>query len=1156
NGSDLDATLYGVTSTPILLAPDAEPENFTGESGRDSFMDDANDDNTNLTVDFGFFKPVAIGNLVFIDANYNGRAESNEGVAGVEVQLFEDGTTPLFDSPIDTQTTDANGHYLFENLNSGSYYVHVPSAMFASDGPLYLHASVADVQSGDDNMGEDGIDDGRPDVNGISTAVILLSPTTCPIGSAENGFQGTTDDASDAATDLTRDFGFVPRVQVGNLVFRDANGDGIYDPNSESGIDNLSVQLWSGQGNATAPLATTTTSNGGQYSFGIAPGSYHIRIPGSAFASGAAAQNLVATPATANTTGVYVDDDAGQDGYSTSASVETDGVRTANFTILPGLTPDDQNGETGFLSYEDDSFDHDSDMTVDIGLAPKPIGVGNLVFNDSNADGHFTAGVDFGIPGVLIELYATGSLPGSTAPLTQTYSTVGGAYELRAPGAGDYFLHIPASEFASGKVLAGSAVVAGFGTDEDHLDDAADEDTLNAANPATTGVNSIVFNLAYGMEPTGSQESGFGGSTDDSRDADFDYTIDLGFTGVISPVDLGIGNVVFFDADSNGAYTAGEGVAGVWMLLYRGTDQAGQQTPFRSTSTDSSGRYLFSNLPPDTYTVHVAADNFKANIMLPGSANLANGPLYGRVSLSGNQSTVADDNVGEDGLDAASPSLVGISSAAFVLQIGSAPTGANESGFDGASDNSKDANYNLTIDFGFVAAAGFPLAQRERVIITASAANEAPAPITFASWTSENTGSANDDNDADGSVNLLEYALGTDAASGVQKTHFSLTTDAITGRVDALLIRPSGGRTDLTYQIETLTDLRQADTGWSRLLFAPAVTQNNDGTETVSYVDIASANVFAGANHGFLRVKVLLDADLNGTSEATATSVPQAWLSRAITERQTFSMPLLKADIFVGKVSAVDGSTLTLPASITLPAVASYVEVLTTGQRFEINAAESSGTRIALLGTPSITAGTRIAIRPHWSAAELFPVDLFTPGTSAENADRLMFFDGAAFHTSWLSNNGWTGDSDGTRIITPGEGLLIHARTGAITLTTTGAVRMNRFAQPLSDKAQLIGSGFLLDHSPRTLGFTTANGFTAGTSSATADRLRLWSGDFNVGDSTYRNFFLQQRSTSSAWIQEDDTTQLDQSAQTLLSPGQAFFILPRTALPARAEDAP
>ena len=36
------------------------------------------------------------------------------------------------------------------------------------------------------------------------------------------------------------------------------------------------------------------------------------------------------------------------------------------------------------------------------------------------------------------------------------------------------------------------------------------------------------------------------------------------------------------------------------------------------------------------------------------------------------------------------------------------------------------------------------------------------------------------------------------------------------------------------------------------------------------------------------------------------------------------------------------------------------------------------------------------------------------------------------------------------------EGLLVHACTGTIRLTTTGVVRMYRFAQPLSDKAQLI----------------------------------------------------------------------------------------------------
>ncbi|HAL71907.1 MAG TPA: hypothetical protein DCP71_09070, partial [Verrucomicrobiales bacterium] len=53
NGSDTDPVSLGITSTVIELQPGNEPENFLGEFGRDAFMDDANDANMDLTVDFG-----------------------------------------------------------------------------------------------------------------------------------------------------------------------------------------------------------------------------------------------------------------------------------------------------------------------------------------------------------------------------------------------------------------------------------------------------------------------------------------------------------------------------------------------------------------------------------------------------------------------------------------------------------------------------------------------------------------------------------------------------------------------------------------------------------------------------------------------------------------------------------------------------------------------------------------------------------------------------------------------------------------------------------------------------------------------------------------------------------------------------------------------
>lgn len=391
-------------------------------------------------------------------------------------------------------------------------------------------------------------------------------------------------------------------------------------------------------------------------------------------------------------------------------SVTAGGIRTAAFTVLPGLAPNETNGETGFLFFDDDSFDLDSDLTIDIGLAPKPLLVGNLVFADVNGDSRFTAGIDQGVPGVLVHLYALGAVPGADIPVASAYTDFQGVYSLRAPAPGSYFIHVPGTEFMSGRPLVSAQPSAGFGSD-DGSDDAVNEDTLAAANPSSTGVYSIVFDLDYGTEPAGAKEGGFMGGSDDSMDADVDLTLDLGFTGVGSQANLGLGNLVFVDSNSNGRYDSGEGKPGVWMLLYRDSDLPGQATPYRSTHTDASGRYVFTNLPAGTYTVHVAADNFKPNMPNPGQPNQTgsgNGPLYGLVSVSGSQTVVADDNLGEDGVDASDPMLVGISSALISLQPGAAPSGTAEAGFDTAYDNGFDSNYDLTVDFGFVTPAGAP----------------------------------------------------------------------------------------------------------------------------------------------------------------------------------------------------------------------------------------------------------------------------------------------------------------------------------------------------------------------------------------------------------------------------------------------------------------
>ena len=71
------------------------------------------------TYDFGFWKPAALGDRVWSDLDHNGIQDVGEpGVSGVGVTLFN-----ATGAPIATTTTDANGLYLFDRLDAGTYHV-------------------------------------------------------------------------------------------------------------------------------------------------------------------------------------------------------------------------------------------------------------------------------------------------------------------------------------------------------------------------------------------------------------------------------------------------------------------------------------------------------------------------------------------------------------------------------------------------------------------------------------------------------------------------------------------------------------------------------------------------------------------------------------------------------------------------------------------------------------------------------------------------------------------------------------------------------------------------------------------------------------------------------------------------------------------------
>jgi uncharacterized repeat protein (TIGR01451 family) len=164
---------------------------------------------------------------------------------------------------------------------------------------------------------------------------------------------------------------------------------------------------------------------------------------------------------------------------------------------------------------------------------------------------------------------------------------------------------------------------------------------------------------------------------------------------------LSVGDRVWQDANNNGLLDSGEqGIAGVKLNLYADTDGNNQYTPgtdafLATTTTDSSGNYLFGGLMPGNYIVQVDAANFNA-----GQA------LAGLQSSNGKTATDPDDNVDNDDNGTA---LAGHGVVALVVSLlgGAEPTADG----DGADSNK-------TVDFGFF---GFDLVLDKSVEQTTTA---------------------------------------------------------------------------------------------------------------------------------------------------------------------------------------------------------------------------------------------------------------------------------------------------------------------------------------------------------------------------------------------------------------------------------------------------
>lgn len=91
------------------------------------------------------------------------------------------------------------GHYRFNNVDPGSYYVKIPNTLFTGGGPLegrlsFVQATAPTDDQKDDNStagsADSGVDAAKPALTGISSHTIALAAGGEPTGTAEGGFMG------------------------------------------------------------------------------------------------------------------------------------------------------------------------------------------------------------------------------------------------------------------------------------------------------------------------------------------------------------------------------------------------------------------------------------------------------------------------------------------------------------------------------------------------------------------------------------------------------------------------------------------------------------------------------------------------------------------------------------------------------------------------------------------------------------------------------------------------------------------------------------------------------------------------------------------------------------------------------------------------------
>ena len=526
-----------------------------------------------------FIKVGALGTLgdtIFLDADGNGTQDIEDpGLRNVTVRLVDPGADATCgtadDILLQSTTTDGGGYYVFAGLPDGAYCLDVDESTLP---PLAV------LTTGNEPYG---------------TMVIASS------------------------NDLNGDFGYRYPGRIGDLVWIDLDGDGIFDA-GEPGLAGVGLTLRRPGpdgylGTADDVVVTTTTSAGdGSYEFSnLTPGAYSITADDTDAPAGATRSTFANPIRLFLAQGQWFRD--ADFGYAGNASigdrvwndVDGDGVQDAGEPGIAGVTvtllgagpdgsfgtSDDQvfppqttsaTGAYNFTGLPTGTYRLDVDDTTlpaglgtpttandpldvllgagvvyvdgDFGYKTDDASIGDRVWDDLDGDGVEDVG-EPGLAGITLRLLAKGP--------DGLFGTADDVILATQATAGD------------GSYDFGSLAAGDYRVD-------VDETTLAVGRVLTTGTEPLDVSLA---------------ASEDFNDADFGYWIPAS-----------IGDRVWNDLDGDGLQDPGEpGLAGVDLRLTEAGPDATHGTAddvfIRAATTAADGSYSFSNLGPGAYRVDV-----------------------------------------------------------------------------------------------------------------------------------------------------------------------------------------------------------------------------------------------------------------------------------------------------------------------------------------------------------------------------------------------------------------------------------------------------------------------------------------------------------------------------------------------------------------------